>query len=63
VELSAWMPEKLMHSFIQVQNLGTIIELFIGYLKGIWFGHFTPPFLHLPKLHAILEGKGPSLGI
>ena len=43
VELSPGVPEKLMHSGIQVQNLCTIGELFLGYLKGIRFGHF----LHL----------------
>jgi hypothetical protein len=40
MELSPGVLEELMHSGIQVKDLGAIVELFLGYLKRIRFGHF-----------------------
>jgi hypothetical protein len=40
---SSGVAQELMHSGIEIQNLGAIVKLFLGYLKGIRFGHL----LHL----------------
>jgi hypothetical protein len=39
MKLSSGMAQELMHTGIEVKNLGTIVKLLLGYLKWIGFGH------------------------